>query len=422
MAVTDDQSFDGKATSSSAALDECIYNKGACDRLLLVSAGNIETAEIDTSNYIESCKANAIYSPAQAWNALTVGAFTERTNVAGPFQALAAPGGVSPFSTSSWSWRSQVNKPEIMMEGGNVADHPIFQATTHADLSLVTTGANLANPLESFYATSAATALATRLAAKIKKENPEFSMLSVRGMMVHSARWTEEMKRIGVIKDIIPLCGYGVPREELALYSGDRYAVYVFENEIVPYKVDGGSNKYGQEHLYDLPWPSELLEQMNDEEVKIRITLSYYIKPSPNNTGRRSKYNYPSATLHFDLKSALESTETFLRRRNRLEGEKMNRTVNYSQRWEIGQQRREQGTVQSDWYECTARELAECGQIVVFPGAGWWKNRKLSNVDNVVKYSLIVSIETERTDIYTAVENAIRNKVGVRIAQELGEA
>lgn len=54
MAVTDDISYDCKSTSSSAALDESIYNGGNCDRLVVVSAGNIETTEIDASDYIES--------------------------------------------------------------------------------------------------------------------------------------------------------------------------------------------------------------------------------------------------------------------------------------------------------------------------------------------------------------------------------
>ena len=52
MAVTDDISYDCKSTSSSAALDESIYNGGNCDRLVVVSAGNIETTEIDASDYI----------------------------------------------------------------------------------------------------------------------------------------------------------------------------------------------------------------------------------------------------------------------------------------------------------------------------------------------------------------------------------
>ena len=418
MAVTDGTSYDGKSTSSSASLDESIYHNGKCDRLVLVSAGNIEPPEVDATNYLESCKANAVQSPAQAWNALTVGAYTEKTIVTDEsYKALAAPGNLSPMSRSSWSWRNGCNKPEIVMEGGNIAYHPVFQTTTHPDLSLITTCQDLAESLEQFHATSAATALATRLAAKIKTATPTLSMLSVRGMMVHSAKWTPEMIRIGNIKGIIPLCGYGVPDEETALFSNEKYATFIFENELIPYWEKDGSNTYNQLHFYDLPWPTEVLEQMGEENVKIRITLSYYVKPSPGYAGRSNKYRYPSATLHFDLKSASESMEEFLCRRNKSEGEK--RTDNDTNRWTIKQQRREQGTVQSDWIECTAAELASCGQIIVYPGQGWWKERKLANVDNVIKYSLIVSIETTKTEIYDAVETAISNRIGVQIMQEV---
>ena len=128
------------------------------------------------------------------------------------------------------------------------------------------------------------------------------------------------------------------------------------------------------------------------------------------------RYRYPSALLHFDLKTSTETTEEFLRRRNQHEGEST--TKNDSDRWAIKQQRRERGTVQSDWIECTAAELADLDKIIVYPGQGWWKERKLNNVDNSIPYSLIVSIETSATEIYSAVENAISNRIGITIAQE----
>lgn len=418
MAITDESSYNGIATSSSAALDESIYHQGECDRLVLVSAGNIQTGDVDHNNYIESCKANAVQSPAQAWNALSVGAYIEKTVVSDDgYEPLAAPGGISPYSCSSYPWNEKRNKPEIVMEGGNVAYHAMLKETSHSDLSLVTTSNEPEEPLEPFNATSAATGLAARLAACIKVENPQMSMLSIRGMMVHSARWTDEMKRIDNINERMSLCGYGVPDEDKAIYSNEKCATCIFENQLRPYTRKGNSNIYDQMHYYDLPWPKELLEDMGDEDVRIRITLSYYIKPSPGYAGRTDKYRYPSATLHFDLKTATETKEEFLCRRNKQEGEKT--TQNDAGRWNIKQQRRERGTVQSDWIECTAADLAEMDKIVVYPGPGWWKERKLDNVDNSVPYSLIVSIETKETDVYNAVETAIRNRIRVPIAQEV---
>lgn len=418
MAITDENSYNGIATSSSAALDESIYNQGQCDRLVLVSAGNIESNNVDHENYIESCKANTVKSPAQAWNALTVGAYTEKAFINNPdYRSLASLGGISPYSCSSFPWNEKRNKPEIVMEGGNVAYHSLLKETPHPDLSLVTTSNDLQEPLEPFYATSAATGLAARLAARIKVENPQLSMLSIRGLMVHSAQWTNEMKHIDNIEERMSLCGYGVPNDDIAIYSNEKSATYIFENQLKPYKQGGSNNIYDQMHYYDLPWPKELLEKMGVEDVRIRITLSYYVKPSPGYAGRTSKYRYPSATLRFDLKTATETQEEFLCRRNKYEGEKT--TQNDADRWTIKQQRRERGTVQSDWIKCTAVDLAEMDKIIVYPGPGWWKERKLTNVDNIVPYSLIVSIETKETDIYNAVETAIKNSIGIQIAQEV---
>lgn len=419
MAITDDDSYDGTSTSSSAALDESIYHQGLCDRLVLVSAGNVKTMDVDHENYIESCKAHAVKSPAQAWNALTVGAYTEKVETAdADYTPLAAPGGVSPFSCSSFPWSKRRIKPEIMMEGGNVAYHTLFKETTHPDLELITTDYDLAKSLQTFDATSAATGLAARLAATIKVENTDLSMLSVRGLMVHSAHWTKEMARIKDLDERMSLCGYGVPDVDAAKYSSENSATYIFENTLIPYKRgSSGGNSYNEWHLYDLPWPKELLEEMGKEDVKIRITLSYYVKPSPGYAGRTSPYRYPSATLHFDLKNAHETPQEFQARRNKNEGEKQAGST--SVKWTIGQQRRERGTVQSDWLVCTAAELAEMNQIVVFPGAGWWKERKLDNVDNAVPYSLIVTIETAETEIYSAVETAIANRIAIQIAQEV---
>lgn len=52
MAITDESAYNGIATSSSAALDESIYHQGQCDRLVLVSAGNIQTPDVDHNTTI----------------------------------------------------------------------------------------------------------------------------------------------------------------------------------------------------------------------------------------------------------------------------------------------------------------------------------------------------------------------------------
>jgi hypothetical protein len=38
-------------------------------------------------------------------------------------------------------------------------------------------------------------------------------------------------------------------------------------------------------HLHQLPWPTEVLEDLGPTQVSMRVTLSYFIEPSPNNIG-----------------------------------------------------------------------------------------------------------------------------------------
>lgn len=149
---------------------------------------------------------------------------------------------------------------------------------------------------------------------------------------------------------------------------------------------------------------------MGAENVKLRVTLSYYIEPSPTQKGIYNKYSYQSAGLAFDVKTVNESREQFIARHNKkyFVDEKSD---NDNDRWMIGQQLRSSGTVQSDWFECSAAELATCNEIAVYPASGWWKYRKLENVDNKIKYSLVVTITTASTPIYDVVESLVKQKV-----------
>lgn len=414
LAITqDEERNDGFPTSWSASLDKALYHKGACDRLLLVSAGDTQTSVIDHENYLDSLVTSSIQTPAQALNAITVGAYTVKTLARTEWTAIAPPEGLSPMTRTAIMWRGKNAKPDIVMEGGNVAHHDILGDSDMPELSLITTNELIPQqPLQYFNATSSATALAARLAAKIKTANPEVSMLTVRALMVHSAEWTEEMKHLGdTSTKIMEYCGYGVPDESRAVASDNTNATFIIEDSLVPFTEDG---KYNEMRFYDLPWPKELLEQMHGETVKMRVTLSYYIEPSPGFKSKYNKYNYASSALSFDVKKTNETREQFIARNNK-EEQVTDKSDNDSDRWHIRVKRRSVGTVQSDWIECSAFELAECNQIAVFPGSGWWKSRKIANVDNVIKYSLVVSIMTDETPIYDAVKVALVNAIQIDI-------
>lgn len=417
MAVTEDhERNDGSPSSWSAAIDNALFNSGRCDRLMVVSTGNTNYNDIDVDDYKTTLINSSIQSPGQSQNAIVVGAFTQRCVCQNhDYTPIAPPGGISPLTRTSWFWRRNYIKPDFVMEGGNLAHHNILGNVLPCELGLVTTNPDFnQTPLMSFNATSAATALAARLAARILTANRGISLLSVRALMIHSASWTNEMKALSLKPtEIMKYCGYGVPDEQRALASGDTYATFIVENEIVPFNADG---TYKEMHFYALPWPKELLLQMHDEKVKLRVTLSYYIEPSPSFKSAFKNYRLGSAGLAFDVNTPGETREQFIARNNKQQ-EVAEKSKNDSGRWALGVKLRNNSTVQSDWFECTARELAECNEIAIFPQSGWWKYRKIANVHNRIKYSLVVTIETAETEIYEAVRVAVGQAVPVEIGR-----
>ncbi len=203
MAITASDARDrGRPSAWSAAIDRLAVdyeNQGHTQRLFILSAGNINDPNA-WAQYPDSNSLDAIHDPGQAWNALTVGASTELIQITEPntadYQPLAPEGGLSPFSTTSQTWqRHWPLKPDIVFEGGNAAQDA-YSAVSMPSLSLLTTSANIADRLfTTANATSVATALAARMAARLLAEYPSLRVETIRGLMVHSAQWTPEMRR-----------------------------------------------------------------------------------------------------------------------------------------------------------------------------------------------------------------------------------
>lgn len=85
MAVTATDTRDrGRPSSWSGAIDKA--SSGMDDgiqRLFVISAGNLSDPQ-DWSNYPDAQILESIHDPAQAWNALTVGAYTALTRITNP--------------------------------------------------------------------------------------------------------------------------------------------------------------------------------------------------------------------------------------------------------------------------------------------------------------------------------------------------
>lgn len=430
MAVTAESPFAhrGEPTSWSSAIDNLAAGvHGGQKRLILLSAGN--TAQDEYSLYPDSNLTQAIEDPAQSWNALTVGAYTELVQSPFGYTTLAEKGQLSPFSRTSDIWQKQwPAKPDIVFEGGNACKDALGFCGTHEALSVLTTSHRIPVVLfKSFCETSAATAEAAWFAAQIQARYPEAWPETIRALIIHSAEWTPAMlnqfassgKKTELAK-LRRICGYGVPSLQRAIHCMNNSLVLVVEQELQLYRFldENGKLKDGmQMHLFEIPWPVDALRDLGEQKVVMRITLSYFIEPSPSQRGWKDKYRYASHGLRFDVCGPQESPEAFVTRISKVvedEESELSVATGTSDRWSIGSNGRSAGSIHSDFWEGTAAEIASCNHIAVYPKVGWWRKRThLNKADSKARYSLVVSLHTEAqsVDIYTPVKVQIDSSI-----------
>ncbi len=437
MAVTaTDERDRGQPTSWSAAIDALaagrsfdpsnqglVYLDDAdanAPRLFVLSAGNVDPAHLQQDHLVRS-DIEAIHDPAHAWNALTVGAFTEKASITDASYAgwspVAPPGDLSPWSTTSVTFQeSWPLKPDVVCEGGNLAMNGTHIDFPIPDLSLLSTHHKPAE--KSFtlsWATSAATAQVARMAATISAEYPHLWPESVRGLLVQSARWTRAMRAhldgAGGKKArarLVRRYGYGLPDLARALRSAGDALTLIAQASIRPF----AEGKMRELHLHELPWPKAALAEMGEIPVRLRVTLSYFIEPNPGRRGWRKRHRYASHGLRFDMKLPTESTDEFHKRLNQKaleEDEGKPDTGGGLADWFIGEARNK-GSLHADIWVGTAADLAERGVIGVFPVSGWWKDQpKRDRSQFGARYALIVTVETdaEGIDIWTPVAQEI---------------
>jgi len=437
MAVTTDAYSinDGRPDSWSGAIDEIA--SGYLDdqhRLFFVSAGNVRDRE-DYLNYPTSNKSCRVESPGQAWNAVTVGAYTAKDTLTDPdlqhAQQVAPRGGLSPFSTTSCLWEQNKwpIKPEILLEGGNLIRDGLGCFTCD-DLSVLTTYYRPAERLFTcFGQTSAATAQAAWMAAQLQAAYPNAWPETIRGLMIHSADWTFQMRQQflpenpskGDYHRLLRTCGYGVPDLARARWCAQNSVNLIVQGRLQPYDRDGTRYATKDMHIHQLPWPREVLLALGEQTVRMRVTLSYFIEPSPGEIGWKDRYRYASCALRFDVNNVNEDIDNFNRRLNAAARDESEfDTDSGSDRWLIGKNTRHRGSVHSDIWEGTAADLATSNLIGIYPAIGWWRERHgLGRWNKEIRYSLIVSLSTEAetVDLYTPIVNMIRIRVPIEITR-----
>jgi hypothetical protein len=433
LAVTSDLGTNrGRPSSWSAAVDQLCFGDETTSRLVLVSAGNIRDG-ISKADYPARNETEPIENPAQAWNAIAVGACTEKATLVDQtyagWEPIAPVGDLSPSSRTSVTWEKKWPiKPDVVLEGGNWAALG-DQCDCPDDLGLLTTYRDpTTRHFDIFRDTSAATAMAGNLAGKIIAAMPERSPETIRALIVHSAEWTpamrqqfeaaasEQQKRV-----VLRKYGYGVPNYERAILSTLNDLTLIAEDELQPLWKDDedGRIKSRNMNLHELPWPRAELEGLAETEVELRVTLSYFVEPNPGERGWLRRHRYASHGLRFAVKRALEPIDTFRQRINAAvaaEEAGIEAIDAGPDNWALGSRIRDVGSLHSDFWRGTAAALAQRSAIGVYPIGGWWKeNPSHRRYERSVRYSLIVSIRAVNgdVDIYTPVQVQIATPIQI---------
>lgn len=457
MAVTNKDVPGDRPTSWSAAVDQAAAGKmpGERDaestprRLILIAGGNIgDEADYATMTAAET---PAMEDPVQAWNALGIGGFTDRDTVIDSLFRSHVPvakvGDRSPYSRTSVLWPDTMPlKPEVVFEAGNRA------ASTEGtnilsgieSLSVLTTNSDfVADPLTAFFATSAATGEAARFTTALQSAHPEYWAETIRALTVHSAQWTPRMleKIAGARKKksahlfLARQFGFGVPSLDRAMASASADVALVAQAIIQPFKrkmkagkkgrlVGDGDPRFNDIHLYTLPWPKEALRQLGEKRVALKITLSYFIEPSPGQLRPVTPARYRSHGLRFDLQRRNESDEVFKGRINDLAAESDIEDDNDADDaltavvaelddievapeadtgWMFGSNSRAQrspGSLHCDVWQGNAIDLADRHMVAIYPVSGWWKYRVPQHRYNEkTRYSLVMTLNCVEQDV-----------------------
>lgn len=112
----------------------------------------------------------------------------------------------------------------------------------------------------------------------------------------------------------------------------------------------------------------------------------------------------PDGHSEGDLQGPQEREEAFRWRINKKVRESSaEQYKSKSFKWDIGPDRRTQGTVQSDRWTGKASLLAGSKLIAVMPVGGWW-DQYVATRTKELPFSLIVSVRTTGLDVYSLVE------------------
>lgn len=404
-------------------------------RVVLIAAGNVQCGQRDLVELHQSLE-----DPAQSWNAITIGGITTKEAVpADPpgLTPLVPANHRSPFSRGSQKLPSDLTpiKPEVLFEAGNMVFDATDYCAGHPAVSLLALSSEVVTqPLRPFNATSAATGVAGHFLGRLKAELPGLWPETYRALMVDSATWPQPIRStlIGrgahwkprkreaqrLLRDV----GYGVPDLERALRSARNDVTLIAQAEIQPFSsgADGQTAVFNEMHFYDLPWPTALLQELENEVVTLKVTLSYFIEPNLSGRAATRPDTYRSFGLRFELKKRTEAAAAFRRRLTQRRADDDPR-ASESSHWLLGPNAFQAGSLHCDLWRGAAVDLAGHDELAVYPVGGWWKTyASQKRMNDKGRYALVMTVAApgQSVDLHSQIDTLVATKTAeIRVEQ-----
>ncbi|WFT81223.1 S8 family peptidase [Methylobacterium sp. CB376] len=354
---------------------------GAPKRLVVVATGNVPGGMM-----LDVIPSQPLEDPSQSWNALTIGGFTQKEQAPTPPPALAPvvpANNRSPYSRGSQTLPDDLTpiKPEVLFEAGNMVSNATGFCAWHEAVSLLAPGSDVATePLVPFCATSAAAGVAGNFIGRLQASLPHLWPETHRALTVDSADWPQPMRKLLIGRgahwktgskaqkqQALREIGYGVPDIGRAILSARNNVTLIAEAEIQPFALgaDGRSAVFNEMHFYDLPWPKAALEQLENEIVTMKVTLSYFVEPNLTGKAATRPDTYRSFGLRFDMKRRTETNAKFRSRISSAQEKDGSETEAETSCWLLGPKAVQAGSLHCDLWRGRAIELAGHDAIAV---------------------------------------------------------
>jgi hypothetical protein len=407
------------------ALDRTAYDSGGPGYLFIVATGNIDGAVSPSEAQLEGWLARPghpryltdercrLRNPAQAINALTVGAYVPRAGA--PFaqrqnlnrRPVAQNSAPSPFTRTGFGYLREI-KPEVVEEGGNYYLEGGTRLRRNAQLTDVAVAnsqfARDGRLVKFTNGTSVAAPKVAHLAGIIEREIPNASVDLIRALIVNSAQWPD---RLANTEDTLRVLGYGVPEPDRALRPGGSRCLITIEERI----------PIGTAHYFRIPFPAELFDRTPEVRLRVSVTLSYRAPV------RKTNARYRGTVLEWGFSKIGESFDQFRRRCSTVnpaaaadDEEELEDQPVGDWNWTVKQRLRTRGTAQKDWFEAPASDFSD-GMFLCVIGRRGWLTRERQDGGFEQSYGVAISIEVAgvAVPIHERIEELVRIQVPIEI-------